>query len=64
MSGKKYSIKEGVSFRPYGEKSLITSEMLTDEMAQMFLKKDPSLLGTVIVENEKEKTTKAKKTKK
>lgn len=49
---KKYSIKEGVLFRPYGEKSLLTDDKLTDSLAEYFLQKDPSLLGTVIIINE------------
>lgn len=58
MNGKKYSIKEGVLFRPYGERSLITNDQLTNEMAEMFLRKDPTLLGSVIVENKKAETKK------
>jgi hypothetical protein len=51
MATKKYSIKEGVDFRPYGPNSLITNDQLTDELAAHFIKKNPSLLGSVILEN-------------
>lgn len=44
-----YKIKEGIEFRPYGDASLITSEQLTDELAEYFIKKNPKLLNTVIV---------------
>lgn len=47
MAEKKYRIKEGVEFKPYGERSLITNQHLTDEMAEMFISKDKTLLGTV-----------------
>jgi len=43
----KYKIIEGVKFAPYGERSLITNENLTDEIAEMFISKDKSLLGKV-----------------
>lgn len=64
MANKKYSIKEGVTFRPYGIKSLVTDAQLTDEVAEIFLKKNPSLLGTVIVENKKAKAEPEPKKKK
>lgn len=46
----KYKIKEGVIFRPYGAMSSITNENLTDSMAEMFLKKNPSLLHSIFEE--------------
>lgn len=46
----KYKIIEGVVFRPYGANSQLTNENLTDEIAQLFIKKNPSLLGTVFID--------------
>lgn len=48
----KYKIKEGVTFRPYGSFTEIKGEQLTDAMAEMFIKKNPFLLGKVIIKNE------------
>jgi len=50
--GNKYSIIEGVTFRPYGDRSLITNESLTDELAEMFISKDKTLLGKVFQIND------------
>lgn len=63
MSEKKYRIKEGVAFKPYGERSLITNENLTDAMAEMFIARDKELLGTVFEETNpvNKATTEAKK---
>lgn len=76
---KIYKIKDGVIFRPYGANSRLTNENLTDEIAQLFIKKNPSLLGSVFekieneiqnknveietVKTEKQQKTKSKKSK-
>jgi hypothetical protein len=65
MSTNKYKIKEGVVFKPYGERSSITNENLTDAIAEMFIAKDKTLLGKVFekvsVKNEEKKVVKKKK---
>lgn len=43
----KYKIKSGVKFRPYGPTSEITNANLTDIMAEMFISKNPKLLGVI-----------------
>lgn len=65
MSLTKYKIKEGVVFKPYGERSLITNEILTDSMAEMFIAKDETLLGKVFekVSGKKEEIKQSKKKK-
>lgn len=60
---KKYSIKEGVEFKPYGDKSLLTNDKLTDALAEHFIKKDPSLLGSVFIKSDDKKNTPASGTK-
>lgn len=61
MESSKYIIAEGAELRPYGPKSLIKAEDLTDELAELFIKKNPLLLGTVILKID-EKKSKIKKT--
>lgn len=61
---KKYSIKEGVVFKPYGERSLLTNDKLTDSLAEHFISKDPSLLGSVFIKSEDKTTASTSGTKK
>jgi hypothetical protein len=63
MTKNKYRIIEGVKFSPYGERSLITNENLTDEIAELFIGRDAKLLGTVFEKNvaTKEEVKKKKK---
>lgn len=65
MESPKYKIAEGAELRPYGPKSLIKAEDLTDSLAEFLIGKNPSLLGTVILEIEipKPKSKKTKPTK-
>jgi hypothetical protein len=65
MIATKYKIKDNVVFKPYGKKSLITNENLTDAIAEMFIAKDETLLGKVFekvsVKKEEKKEVKKKK---
>lgn len=65
MIATKYRIKDGVVFKPYGERSSITNENLTDEIAEMFIAKDKTLLGKIFEKvsgkNEEKKEVKKKK---
>ena len=65
MAATKYKIKEGVVFKPYGERSSITNENLTDAMAEMFIAKDETLLGKIFekVSGKKEEIKEVKKKK-
>lgn len=36
---RKYILKEGVTLKPYGVNSLVTNDNLTDQMAELFIKK-------------------------
>ena len=65
MAAAKYKIKEGVVFKPYGERSSITNENLTDAMAEMFIAKDETLLGKIFekVSGKKEEIKEVKKKK-
>ena len=74
MGTPKYKIAEGAELRPSGPKSLIKAEDLTDELAEFYISKNPSLLGTVIIKTDGQKskikkqvepikTSKTKKTK-
>lgn len=54
----KYKLIEGAVYYPFGLNCQpLTSEMLTDNMAEFLLAKDPELLGTVIelIKNKKTK---------
>ena len=45
----KYKLIEGAVYYPFGLNcNPLTSEMLTDDIAEFLLAKDPELLGTVI----------------
>lgn len=45
----KYKLIKGAVYYPFGLNcNPLTSEMLTDDMAEFLLAKDPELLGTVI----------------
>ena len=45
----KYKLIEGAVYYPFGLNCQpLTSEMLTDDIAEFLLAKDPELLGTVI----------------
>lgn len=50
----KYKIKSGVKFRPYGPTSEITNAKLTDVMAEMFINKNPKLLGLIFEKTEEQ----------
>lgn len=65
MIATKYRIKDGVVFKPYGERSSITNENLTDEIAEMFIAKDKTLLGKIFekVSEKKEEKKEVKKKK-
>ena len=50
----KYKLIEGAVYYPFGLNCQpLTSEMLTDEIAEFLLAKDPELLGTVIEKKKK-----------
>ena len=53
MAQRKYKLKEGEVLRPYGVNSLVTNENLTDQMAELFIKKGRAKKEQFIIKNSK-----------
>ena len=51
----KYTLKEGVVLQPYGVNSLVTEENLTDEIAELLIKKGKATKEDFIIKLTKQK---------
>lgn len=48
-----YKLKSGIELRPYGVNSLVTAENLTDEIAELLIKKGRANKEDFIIKNKK-----------
>jgi len=49
-----YKLKDGVVIRPYGINSIVTKENLTDEIAELLIKKDKAKKTDFIIKQKKQ----------
>lgn len=54
----KYKLKEGIILRPYGVNSALTNENLTDEIAELLIKKGKSKKEDFIINEQNKKLNK------